>query len=428
MSISAARWSGWLVAGGLVISATAGSARPVQAQEKTVEGQGQQENERAATEARAQAESARKDAIRARAESVRAQVESRIQGQAVRIQGEAARAQGEAARVYGQAMRENFPINFTWTAGRTTAAGLELAEVSDALRSQVEIPEKQGVVIVRVLKGGPGDKAGFEDNDILLKIDDATISNVNDAAKQLDQPRDKKVEVRVIRKGKPVQSEYAGPPSPRRTALTLRATASNRVEEYWIGVPVSPVDPTLRSHLGDLVKPGVGLIVNDIAADSPAKKAGLEKNDILVAIESAPLTSQDVLLSRVRGSDGKPLAFEVIRGGKTKTVTITPEKHAEGMTFRTGQGGITMRRVNPNGPADVLEADRIIINGQAMPAMPPIPPVPPQMIEIKMLEQLQGLSGRNESEFKRLETELKELDGKLDEIRKLLKDLPKKDQ
>ena len=46
-----------------------------------------------------------------------------------------------------------------------------------------------------------------------------------------------------------------------------------------IGISAAQVDDVLRSHLG--LAEGKAVLVTDVADDSPAKQAGIQKNDIL---------------------------------------------------------------------------------------------------------------------------------------------------
>ena len=56
-----------------------------------------------------------------------------------------------------------------------------------------------------------------------------------------------------------------------------------RVDRSWLGVGVEEASEALQSQLG--LAPRVGLLVTYVTSDSPAAKAGLEKNDVLVEFE-----------------------------------------------------------------------------------------------------------------------------------------------
>src|SRR4051812_28528861 len=51
--------------------------------------------------------------------------------------------------------------------------------------------------------------------------------------------------------------------------------------EVWIGVMGAPMDESLRKHFD--LEDGQGILVGDVMQGSPADKAGIKKNDILLS-------------------------------------------------------------------------------------------------------------------------------------------------
>jgi S1-C subfamily serine protease len=84
----------------------------------------------------------------------------------------------------------------------------------------------------------------------------------------------------------------------------------------------------------DYAAPGVGVVfdehvqVVDIDAGSPAEQAGLQKGDILVALEDIPFaTEMEKAETLIWESDRKPLRLEVQRNRQVWTFIITPGGH-----------------------------------------------------------------------------------------------------
>jgi membrane-associated protease RseP (regulator of RpoE activity) len=94
-------------------------------------------------------------------------------------------------------------------------------------------------------------------------------------------------------------------------------------ERYMIGVQCEPVSDVLRSHLrlGEH-----GLLVIDVRPETPAAEAGLQVNDIVVAISDKDLGSSEDLVKSIVDSDGKPLTLNILRAGEKQVVTVTPRK------------------------------------------------------------------------------------------------------
>lgn len=90
--------------------------------------------------------------------------------------------------------------------------------------------------------------------------------------------------------------------------------------KYWIGVACAPVSDALRAQL-DLEH---GLVISEVIDDGPAAKAELKVHDILVSVGDEPLDSVGKLVDVIEEQGEKPLKFKVLRGGKERTVEITP--------------------------------------------------------------------------------------------------------
>ena len=59
---------------------------------------------------------------------------------------------------------------------------------------------------------------------------------------------------------------------------------------------------------------------------SAAKKAGIEPEDRVLAVDGEPVLGADELMSRIKFSGGKTLSFTVERGGKQLEIPVTPTK------------------------------------------------------------------------------------------------------
>lgn len=81
---------------------------------------------------------------------------------------------------------------------RAPVAGAVLEPVEDAVRSQLDLPDGQGIVVARVVPGGAAEALGLRKSDILLEIDGRAVASPESVKDRLT--RDSKVT--VLRKGK----------------------------------------------------------------------------------------------------------------------------------------------------------------------------------------------------------------------------------
>ena len=100
------------------------------------------------------------------------------------------------------------------------------------------------------------------------------------------------------------------------------AVSGDNPSEYWIGIGLGGLPDIAKQQLG--VKDG--LVVSEVMDDDPAAKAGFKKNDILVKAGDAPVKAPADLIKAVDASHGKQMIITIVRGGKDRTIEVTPAK------------------------------------------------------------------------------------------------------
>jgi hypothetical protein len=107
--------------------------------------------------------------------------------------------------------------------------------------------------------------------------------------------------------------------------IEASADAAVAAPKYWIGLQGRPIDSrVLRTQLqlaGD-----VGVAIETVMPDSPAEKAGLRQDDILVAVDGEPLADLAYLQSVVAEKKDKSIELKVLRLAKEEVIEVTPEE------------------------------------------------------------------------------------------------------
>ncbi len=101
--------------------------------------------------------------------------------------------------------------------------------------------------------------------------------------------------------------------------------------KYWVDMHLAPVPKALAEQLE---LKDEGLLIEDVGADGPADKAGIKRNDILLAVGDKPVKRQVDLESAI--AEGKELSIKLLRAGKPITVSVTPALRPE--PRRPGRG------------------------------------------------------------------------------------------
>lgn len=92
----------------------------------------------------------------------------------------------------------------------------------------------------------------------------------------------------------------------------------------YLGVFLGPVPDALRAQLGSVLPSGQGVMIRDVAGDSPAAKAGLKVYDIPIRYNDQNIFSAHQLTHLVRAdSPNKTVTLRVIRDGTAQDIPVT---------------------------------------------------------------------------------------------------------
>ncbi len=92
----------------------------------------------------------------------------------------------------------------------------------------------------------------------------------------------------------------------------------------YLGVAIDTLPPAVAKQLPADVANGEGVIVMNVAPDSPAAKAGIQPYDILVSYGDQKLYSPEQLTKLVRNDQaGKRVPIKVVRAGKVMEIDVT---------------------------------------------------------------------------------------------------------
>ncbi|MBD3257558.1 PDZ domain-containing protein, partial [candidate division GN15 bacterium] len=89
----------------------------------------------------------------------------------------------------------------------------------------------------------------------------------------------------------------------------------------WLGVYTQSVDKNMAEAFELSVD--YGAIVNSIVDDSPADRAGLEEDDIIIAINGERVADDEALIKMVRNArPGDDVVFTVMRGDREREIDV----------------------------------------------------------------------------------------------------------
>ncbi|MEK7950350.1 PDZ domain-containing protein [Luteolibacter soli] len=90
----------------------------------------------------------------------------------------------------------------------------------------------------------------------------------------------------------------------------------------WLGLTVDPLDDAVRAHVPALPQ-GIGFVVTDVAAGSPAEKSGVKTYDIFWKLGDQLIANKAQLYTLLRlHKDGDEVKLGLYRSGESLTIPV----------------------------------------------------------------------------------------------------------
>ena len=114
---------------------------------------------------------------------------------------------------------------------------------------------------------------------------------------------------------------FAVPSNLSRTVMD-QLVRTGKVVRGWLGVAIQDLSAELAAQFG--ITDTKGVLVSDVMEDSPAKKAGFERADVIIEYDGKPMDSPTHLRNAVAQTPiGKKVSVKLIRDKKPKTIEVT---------------------------------------------------------------------------------------------------------
>lgn len=126
-----------------------------------------------------------------------------------------------------------------------------------------------------------------------------------------------------------------------------------RFQRPWAGVTAQAVDANLAEAFGQTSPAGVVLL--DLHPDSPLTQAGLQRGDVILAVDGGEVNSAPEMMFRLAARGiGAQAVLEIRRAGKGREVAIdliappeTPPRDTRQIAGRAALAGLEVMRINP---------------------------------------------------------------------------------
>ena len=201
--------------------------------------------------------------------------------------------------------------------------GIEWSKADDKPELFKALGTNAGVLVSRVQKGGPADKAGVKAEDIIVAMDGKPVKGGEDlVARVSETPVGTPVNVTVDRDGKHMDFKVTildraevfkdRPEFAEARQDSPEVTGMPEPAQYKFGIKLHALTDTERNAMGLDAKGG--LVIRSVDPGSFAEDVGLFEKDVILSINRQPVASVDDVVkiqSTLRAGDA--VAFRVMR-------------------------------------------------------------------------------------------------------------------
>jgi len=196
--------------------------------------------------------------------------------------------------------------------------GAKLQDVTPEIAESLGLRRPTGALVASVVPGGPAARAGLKTGDLIVSIDGTAVDDPNAFDYRFaTKPLGGTAQVGVLRQGRELTLAISlqTPPDRPREEIEIRARSP------FLGARVANLSPALAEELR-LDPQSQGVVVLGVASGSTAQTFGLQRGDIVVAVNGQKIqTSAD--LDRVTRAGSRVWRVVINRGGQQISVTIS---------------------------------------------------------------------------------------------------------
>jgi len=167
--------------------------------------------------------------------------------------------------------------------------GVIIQDITEELADQFKLADTRGALVSQVNKDSPADKAGIKPGDVIIKYQGKPVADTRELRNAVAATAPgAKAELTIRRDGKEkTLTVTIGELTPEK--MVAADTGKGGTLDRF-GLTVQPVTPALAEEFG-YDKNARGLLITDVAEDSPAEAAQLRRGDLIVEANRQPVAT-----------------------------------------------------------------------------------------------------------------------------------------
>jgi Do/DeqQ family serine protease len=201
--------------------------------------------------------------------------------------------------------------------------GIIIESLSDQNRTDLFKGVEKGVVVKTIQADTPASKSDLRPADVILDVDGVAVGSSKDLQTEvLKKKIGQQVNLGIWRNGRKltvaVKTEEL-PSDPNRLTANNPSNSPDDTDSTF-GVQVQDVTPEIKKDLG--LKSDNGVVVTDVAQNSPAAAADIQSGDVITEVGRTQVTDTESFKKALVDQKGKPNLLLLLDRKGIKTYSI----------------------------------------------------------------------------------------------------------
>ena len=218
--------------------------------------------------------------------------------------------------------------------------GVSIQEISPTIAKSLGLDsnDPQGALVAEVLPNSPAAQAGLKQGDVITSVNGRPIHSAHDLPRLVaDMPSGQKLEIAARRGGKEQKITATVAPMPSDKQLAAAQQPQQDADQKpqqdkkaeALGMRLAELTPDLRKRLR-VPESTEGVIIRELADDSPAAALGLEPGDVIVSVDQQPVKAPDEAAKKLKAAAAQGQVLLLVnRRGSSRFVGMSVEKGGE---------------------------------------------------------------------------------------------------